>query len=92
MNSRELLHRLLYVVLLDLRMESATGMIQHQKLFHLADLFHTIPLQLERAAQGAISYDDILEWLKSRAREKQMEGWLHVAVVNATTNENSSKE
>jgi hypothetical protein len=74
MSTREVLHRLLYLALIEIRTEAYDH--QNKKIFHLADLFHTIPLQLEGAAEGKGSYDEVLAWLRERAQQKGCEGWL----------------
>ena len=71
--TRELISRLLYHALVDIRMDAHSN--QNSRVFHLADLFHNIPLQLERVAKGEGDYDEILSWLKNRAAEKGCEAW-----------------
>ncbi|HEX5272267.1 MAG TPA: hypothetical protein VFW33_17340 [Gemmataceae bacterium] len=67
-------HRLLFRALLELR---AQGHEQHNKVvFHLADLFHTVVLDLERAARGECSYDDVMRELRQLADEKGLRRWL----------------
>jgi hypothetical protein len=74
MDSRELCHRLLYLALVEMRVEAHN--MKNNKVFHIADLFHNIPLQLEQAAKGELQYEEILAWLKNRASEKDCEEWL----------------
>jgi hypothetical protein len=53
------------------------GAEHHNKVvFHLADLFHTVVLGLERAARGECSYEDVMHALRERADEKGMLKWL----------------
>jgi hypothetical protein len=67
-------HRLLFRALLEMR---AQGDEHHNKVvFHLADLFHTTALGLERAARGESSYEDVMQALRERADEKSMRKWL----------------
>ena len=49
-------------------------------MFHLADLCHNIPLQLETVAQGQSTYDEVLRWLTERAEEKGCSEWLVHAI------------
>jgi hypothetical protein len=77
MDEREKLHRLLYRALLEVRIEAHD--VQNSKIFHLADLFHNIPLQLESAARGEGSYGGILSALENRAQEKGCAEWLRAA-------------
>jgi len=78
METRALLHRLLYDALLAIRLEGHEA--GHKPVFHLADLFHTIPLHLETVAQGQSTYDEVLRWLTERAEEKGCSEWLVRAI------------
>lgn len=70
----ETVHRLLFRALLEMRSQ---GHDQKNKLvFHLADLFHNIVLQMESAAEGRCSYKDVMELLERRAKEKGLDRWL----------------
>ncbi len=75
--SLELLHRLLFRALVEIR---AQGHEHKNKLvFHLADLFHNVVLDLESAAEGKVTYDEALRKLEAKAREKNCERWLESA-------------
>jgi hypothetical protein len=78
MESRERIYRLLYLAFVEMRVEAHE--IQNSKLFHLADLLHNIPLQLERVANGDGTYDEVLAYLQTRATEKGCENWLAKAM------------
>ena len=78
MDSKEIIYRLLYLAMLELRVEEHT--IQNNKMFHLADLFHNVPLQLERVSRGDEAYDDVLTWVENRAAEKGCEEWLQRSI------------
>jgi DUF1680 family protein len=68
------LHRLLFRALLELR---AQGHEHHNKVvFHLADLFHTVVLEMERAARGECTYEDVMRDLRQLADEKGLRRWL----------------
>jgi Mg/Co/Ni transporter MgtE len=70
----ELVHRLLFRSLIEIR---AQGHEQKNKLvFHLADLFHNVVLDMEAAAEGRLSYDEVLRQLEEKAKEKNCERWL----------------
>lgn len=73
MEAREALHRLLYTALVEMRVEAHEQ--QNQMIFHLADLFHNVPLQLERVAKGEGTYEEILQWVETRASEKKINAW-----------------
>ena len=67
-------HRLLFRALLELRSQ---GHEQKNKVvFHLADLFHNVVLEMENAAEGRCTYDDVLAFLEERAKERGLEKWL----------------
>lgn len=76
MSSRSLVHELLFKALLEMRQRGAeTG---DNVVFHLADLFHNVALQLEQveSPDDAAEYGHILNFLKTRAKEKGCEEWL----------------
>jgi hypothetical protein len=54
----ELVHRLLFRALIEIR---AQGYEQKNKLvFYLADLFHNAVLDMEAAAEGRLTYEEVL--------------------------------
>lgn len=70
----ELVHRLLFRALIEIR---AQGHEQNNKLvFHLADLFHNVVLDMEAAAESKLSYEEVLRQLEKKAKEKNCERWL----------------
>jgi hypothetical protein len=74
----ELVHRLLFRALIEIR---AQGHEHKNKLvFHLADLFHNVVLDMEAAALGKLTYDEVLRQLEAKAKEKNCERWLHAAL------------
>jgi hypothetical protein len=77
-SAAELLNRLLYRALIEIRDQGREG--GSKAVFHLADLFHTIPLQLDRVLEGQATYEEVLQALEAKAAEKGMERWLHAAV------------
>jgi hypothetical protein len=75
----EIVHRLLFRALVEIR---AQGHEQKNKLvFHLADLFHNAALEMEAAAEGKSTNDEVLRQLHERAKEKNCEGWLQAAIT-----------
>jgi hypothetical protein len=81
----ELVHRLLFRALIEMR---AQGHEQKNKLvFHLADLFHNAVLDMEAAAEGRLTYDEVLRRLEEKAKEKDCERWLHSALTQIETNQ-----
>ena len=74
MDDLELVHRLLYYALIDIR--DASRESNDKVSYHLADLFHNIPLQMGDAAIGGRTHSDVLESLRKRAEEKDCGRWL----------------
>jgi len=74
----EIVHRLLFRALIEIR---AQGHEQKNKaVFHLADLFHNTVLEMENAAKGGTSYEEVFRLLEAKAREKGCEKWLCLAL------------
>jgi hypothetical protein len=72
----ETVHRLLFRALLEMRSQ---GHAEKNKLvFHLADLFHNVVLEMENAAEGECTYEDVLKGLEERAKERGLDKWLGV--------------
>ena len=68
----ELVHRLLFRALIEIR---AQGHEQKNKLvFHLADLFHNVVLDMEAAAEGRLNYDEVLRQLRRKPRRRTASG------------------
>jgi len=70
----ETIHCLLFRALLEIRSQGQEE--KNKVVFHLADLFHTIVLEMKNAAEGRCSYDDVLRLLEERVKEKGLEKWL----------------
>lgn len=71
----ETIHRLLFRALLEIRSQGHEE--QNKVVFHLADLFHTIVLEMENAAEGQCTYEEVLNLLEQRAKEKGLDRWLN---------------
>ena len=79
----ETVHRLLFRALLEMRSQ---GQETKDKLvFHLADLFHNVVLEMENAAEGRCSYEDVLRTLEQQAREKGLDKWLDSNLADVKT-------
>jgi Mg/Co/Ni transporter MgtE len=86
----ELVHRLLFRALIEIR---AQGYEQKNKLvFHLADLFHNAVLDMEAAAEGRLTYEEVLRQLEEKAKEKNCERWLHSALTQIEINQPSTSD
>ena len=64
----------MYLAFIDIRESSLKG--EAKVAFHLSDLFHNIPLALQAAECGEISYLELLSDLKQRSIEKGIDSWL----------------
>jgi hypothetical protein len=74
MTAAEVVHRLLFRALLEMRSQGHEQ--KNQVVFHLADLFHNIVLEMESAAEGQRTYEDVYRCLEEKAKEKGLERWL----------------
>jgi hypothetical protein len=69
----ETVHRLLFRALLEMRSQGHEE--KNKVVFHLADLFHNVVLEMESAAEGRCTYPDVLKFLEERAKEKGLARW-----------------
>jgi hypothetical protein len=69
-----MVHRLLFRALLEMRSQGHEH--GNKLIFHLADLFHNVVLEMENAAEGKCTYEDVLKLLEKRAKESGCEKWL----------------
>lgn len=74
----ELVHRLLFRALIEIRAQGHED--QNKLVFHLADLFHNVVLDMQAAAEGRMTYEEALRHLEEKAQEKHCEGWLRSAL------------
>ena len=68
-----MVHRLLYRALLEMRSQGLAH--KDNVVFQLADLFHQIVLEMENAAKGRSTYQDVLKLLGDRARAEGLGEW-----------------
>lgn len=80
MTEKEYILRLMYCAFLDIRIASYSQ--DSHTCFILADIFHNVPLQMNRAEKEGAGYADIVKWIQKRCEERQCTAWLE----NATTN------
>lgn len=73
-------HRLLFQALLEIREQGHES--RNNVVFHLADLFHNVVLDMEAASKGEQSFDSVLEALMRTAEQKGMETWLAAALAS----------
>jgi hypothetical protein len=81
MDDRTLIYKLLYQAFVDIR-AAAYESKSNKAIFKIADIFHNIPLQLERVEKGQGSHKEILEDLRERSRRRECESWLDNAIRN----------
>ena len=74
MNNSEIIPKLLYFALIEMRDQGRIH--KNSVVFHLADLFHNVPAKLQRAAKGEISYDEILEEMMDHAKRGGYDSWI----------------
>lgn len=74
MNSSDLIYKLLYLAFIYLRDEGRS--LESKSVFHISDLFHNVPGNLNRVSKGDISGDEVLRLLRKKAIEKGCEDWL----------------
>lgn len=79
------LHRLLFRALIEIRAEGHDE--KNKVAYHLADLFHNVVLEMENAAEGEKSYDDVLAILNERASERGLERWLKTTLASISNAE-----
>ena len=80
MEERELLLRLVYRALIDIRMASADG--DARTSWRIANLLHNIPLAMIRG-EGR----KVLDELTGKAEGLGMSSWMHVALRDIKANE-----
>jgi hypothetical protein len=78
MSNRHLVHQLLARALLEMRVAAYED--QSKQLFNMADLFHNIPYQLERA-QTERDFEEILDLIRASAERKGLDAWLNHALL-----------
>lgn len=74
-NNRKLIHSLLYQSLIEIR-EAAYENKGMKGIFKISDVFHNVPLQLEKAASGERDYQSILDDITKRAKKNGCSDWL----------------
>ena len=82
MTDRDMIYKLLFDALLDLRIEGHET--KSKKVYGLADLFHQLPNRLKDMEDGKSTAAEILGELRQRARERGIEQWLdkHLPVTS----------
>jgi hypothetical protein len=77
MTEKEYILKLMYRAFLDIRVASYQ---QNSKTsFVLADVFHNVPLQMNKAEKGEKSYADIIKWIQEKCEARNCTSWLETA-------------
>jgi len=85
MSALELVHRLLFRALVEIRAQGHE--LKNKLVFNLADLFHNAVLDMEAAAEGKLTFDEVLHQLEEKSKEKNCERWLHLALSQIETSQ-----
>jgi hypothetical protein len=80
MTDKEYILKLMHAAFLDIRIASYSQ--DSHTCFILSDIFHNVPLQMNQADKGKMSYADIVTWIQEKCEERKCKSWLD----NATTN------
>lgn len=79
MTDKEYILKLMYRAFLDIRVASYSQ--DRSICFALSDIFHNVPLQMNQADKGEMSYADIVTWIREKCKIRNCTPWLD----NATT-------
>ncbi len=82
MEIREQLFRLMYIAFVEIRIEAYEK--ENAKIFHIADIFHTVPLQLERVNKEEITYEEVLSEIRNKSVEKGFDELFENLMKNAS--------
>ncbi|WP_371345660.1 hypothetical protein [Ancylobacter sp. IITR112] len=77
--------RLLYDAFIEIRMASYDG--ESKVSFWLADLLHTVPLDLAREAAAGSDFSDTLRTILERADERGIRSWVDTRLTKAAADE-----
>jgi hypothetical protein len=80
MTDKEYILKLMYRAFLDIRIASYSQ--DSHTCFVLSDIFHNVPLQINQADKGKMSYADIVTWIQEKCEERNCKSWLDNATAN----------
>jgi hypothetical protein len=80
---KEYILKLMYAAFLDMRIASYSQ--DSHTCFVLSDIFHNVPLQMNQAEKGAMSYADIVLGIQEKCEERKCTSWLENAITNIAT-------
>ena len=80
MTEKEYLLKLMFAAFLDIRIASHSQ--DSHTCFVLSDIFHNVPLQMNQADKGQMSYSEIIKRLQEKCVERKCTSWLDTADIN----------
>ncbi len=86
MTAEEMIYRLLYRALIEIRMEAHRA--ENNTIYGLADLMHNLPLQLLQVARGEKAHEQALADLRERAQNRGGATWFNHALQEEEAREN----
>lgn len=75
MNHKTIIYKLIYHAFLDIRSAAQSGEPNTAAL-KLSEVFHNVPLQLNRVDTEGGDYEEILVDIRERAKRAKCEAWL----------------
>lgn len=86
----ELVYRLLYLALIEIRENGRAD--KNKVVYHLADLFHNVPLSMRRAKNGEVTHSEILKSIRDHAKDIGCERWLETRIQEFCERKSSDRE
>jgi hypothetical protein len=80
MTEKEYILELMYRAFLDIRIASHSQ--DSHTCFVLSDVFHNVPAQIIQADKGAMSYAEIVTWIREKCEERTCTSWLDNATAD----------
>lgn len=90
MTDSDLIHKMVYYALIEMRHCGHES--KDKAVYSLANLFHSIVLQMGRASRDEVSYEEVLESLKSKASETGCSRWLEDRIRQAESSADRASE
>lgn len=90
LNDDQLVYWLLYLALIEIREDGRAD--KNKVVYHLADLFHTVPLSMLRATKGEVTHSEILKSIRDHAKDIGCERWLETRIQELFERRNGDRE
>jgi hypothetical protein len=88
MTEKEYILKLMYLAFLEIR--DASRSQESHTCFVLSDVFHNVPLQINQADKGEMSYAQIVTWIQKKCEESNCTSWLENATIHIAKWRNES--